>query len=123
MSTSGETIPRVGYLLRVLFERTWEHLDASYAKTSEFAFPGVYVLAYSNEQLKGRVIKETDVFYVGVTHAGIRKRLRQFRAGLEYGKHHSGAKRFFIKIAGRTPYSELLDKKIFYVASVSARCN
>lgn len=72
--------------------------------------------------LEGQSVTSEDIFYVGVSHAGVRKRLRQFTDGLENGAHHSGAKRFFITIANRTPYSNFADKKAFFVASVSVPC-
>jgi hypothetical protein len=58
-------------------------------------FPGVYVLAYSTARLNGKPIEEREIFYVGVSHAGVKGRLKQFINGLEDGGHHSGAKRFF----------------------------
>ena len=91
-------------LLKDLFDKTWVRLDDDSAKLTDAQYPGVYILAYPDEKLLGRPVKadlegqsvtSEDIFYVGVSHAGVRKRLRQFTDGLENGAHHSGAKRFF----------------------------
>jgi hypothetical protein len=82
----------------------------------------VYVLAYSDENLEGEQVKEEKIFYVGMSHAGIRQRLRQFIKGIEDGKHHSGAGRFFKVYADHVPYSQLPNKRAFFVASVAIPC-
>ena len=128
-----EPIPDVNQLLKDLFEKTWVRLDDDFAKLklTDSQYPGVYILAYPDEKylehpveedLTGRPVRAEDIFYVGVSHAGVRKRLRQFCDGLEDGEHHSGAKRFFITVANRTPYSEFAEKKPFFVSSVSVPC-
>jgi hypothetical protein len=110
----AEPIPDVNKLLESLFAKSWVRLDDESAKLPDAQYPGVYVLAYPDEKLMGRPmaedltgqpVRQEEIFYVGVSHAGVRKRLRQFTDGLEDGGHHSGAKRFFQTIANRTPYS------------------
>jgi hypothetical protein len=59
---------------------------------------------------------------VGLSHAGVRKRLRQFTDGLEDGGHHSGAKKFFAKVAKGVPFSAFPARKTFFVASISVPC-
>ena len=127
----AEPIPDVKLLLNELFNRTWVRLDDDSAKLIDAQYPGVYILAYPdekflghrvNEDLAGQPIRPEDIFYVGVSHAGVRKRLRQFIDGLENGAYHSGAKRFFMIVANRTPYSTFLEKKPFFVSSISVPC-
>lgn len=127
----NEPIPDVDRLVEDLFARTWVRLDDDAAKLPDSQYPGVYVLAYVDEKLLGHPVKEDltgepvtedEIFYVGVTHAGVRKRLRQFTDGLEDGDHHSGAGRFFITVANRTPYSSFEQRKPFFVASISVPC-
>jgi len=126
-----EPVPAVNRLVEDLFAKTWVRLDDDSAELPDSQYPGVYVLAYPDERLlqhavrddlTGEPVKEEDIFYVGVSHAGVRKRLRQFADGLEDGGHHSGAKRFFQIVANRTPYSALATRKPFFVASVSVPC-
>lgn len=123
-------VPNVDDLTEELFTKTWIPLDDS-ALMPDSQYPGVYVLAYPDhkwmghpveEKLAGARIREDDIFYVGVSHAGVRKRLRQFLAGVEDGGHHSGAMRFYEKVAGNTPYSNWERRKPFFVASISVPC-
>jgi hypothetical protein len=127
----NERIPDVDRLVEDLFARTWARLDDDSAKLPDSQYPGVYVLAYADEKLLGHPVKgdltgdpvtEAEIFYVGVSHASVRKRLRQFANGLEDGGDHSGAKRFFITVANRTPYSSFAKRKPFFVASISVPC-
>jgi hypothetical protein len=127
----AEPIPDVNQLLENLFEKTWVRLDDNLAKLTDSQYPGVYILAYPDAKLLGRpmmedltdqAVKAKDIFYLGVSHAGVRKRLRRFTDGLEDGGHHSGAKRFFITVANSTPYSAFAERKPFFVSSVSVPC-
>lgn len=99
-------------MLKDLFAKSWVRLDDDVKKLVDSQYPGVYILAYPDDKLLGRSVKEDlagqtvteeNIFYVGVSHAGVRKRLRQFSDGLEDGGHHSGAKRFFTAVANGTP--------------------
>ena len=85
--------------------------------------PGVYVLAYDKE-LEGLPIKLKDIFYVGMSTArgGVRSRLRQFLRGLEVGKSHSGAKRFFRMWMRERPYSRSRTRERFFVAVKPVPC-
>jgi hypothetical protein len=127
----AEPIPDVNVLLNSLFAKTWQRLDDDSAKLVDSHYPGVYVLAYPDEklyghpldeELTGQRVTEEQVFYVGVSHAGVSKRLRQFTDGIEDGGHHSGAKRYFTTVANGTPYSTFLERKPFFVASISIPC-
>lgn len=94
---SKRRIPATEALLSELFRQRWALLPAA----SELRglkggrFPGVYVLAYSQMNLKGKRVREEDVFYVGMTcEGGLASRLWQFRMGIAHGGFHSAAKRF-----------------------------
>jgi hypothetical protein len=52
----------------------------------------------------------------------VRRRLKQLIMGLEDGGHHSGAKRFYFKVANEMPYWGLPEKKTFFVSSISVPC-
>jgi hypothetical protein len=127
----NEPIPDVNRLVEDLFARTWVRLDDDSANLPDSQYPGVYVLAYPDEKLLGHPVKEDltgdrvtedEIFYVGMSHAGVGKRLRQFTDGLEDGGHHAGAKRFFMTVANQTPYSSFAQRKPFFVASISVPC-
>ncbi len=113
--------PRIDQLLGDLFDREWVELHRDYSKLADAHYPGVYVLAFTSRDVLGQRVDERDVFYVGMSHAGVKQRLKQFIVGLEDGGHHSGAKTFFTK-ADRVPYSKLRSRKKFFVASVSIPC-
>lgn len=115
-------VPDVRTLVQDLFAKTWVDLHGGYLNLADSEYPGVYVLAYTDENLVGRSLKQKDVYYVGVSHVGVRKRVKQFIAGLEDGGHHSGAKRFFFNVAKQVPYSKFSGKKPFFVSSVSVPC-
>lgn len=121
-SRINEPIPDVQDLMTKLFSQKWTNLHTNLLKLNDRQYAGVYVLAYSAKNLEGDQVKEQDIFYVGMTHAGIRKRLNQFIKGIEEDKHHSAARRFYKEYAGESPYSKLKDKKAFFVASVSIPC-
>jgi hypothetical protein len=72
--------------------------------------------------LKNKQIKIEDVYYVGMSHAGVSKRLDRFVRGLECNKYHSAAKRFFSTCANRVPFTRLRRRKTFFFASISVPC-
>ncbi len=115
-------VPSIARLERELFAQRWTNLHSNYGRIKDGQYPGVYLLAYSNAKIEGRKVTPEEVFYVGMSHAGIIKRLQQFMAGLRDGHHHSAAKRFFNEYAGRVPYEELRRRKTFYVAAVALPC-
>jgi hypothetical protein len=119
-------VPTVGEVIRDLFSQKWTKLfpeESGDAFLGNADFPGVYVIAYSNENLDGRRVHEEDIFYIGMSnHASVRSRLNRFRRVLEKGKGHAGAKRFREEWAGGTPYSRLEPKKEFLVAWALVFC-
>ncbi len=121
-------LPDVNQLVADLFAKTWIRLDDDSATLVDSQYSGVYVLAYPDERflghsvnkdLTGKPVTEEDIFYVGVSHAGVRKRLRQFTDGLEDGGHHSGAKRFFQTVS-KGPYSAFAERAVFRGVDFSA---
>jgi hypothetical protein len=93
-----------------------------YQRLEDGIYPGVYVLAYSDKALAGQPVEAEDIFYVGMSNASINQRLSQFIRGIEDGKHHSGAGRFFHEYAKRIPYSQLPNTKVFFVAFITIPC-
>lgn len=115
-------VPEMEQLVEGLFSNIWVHLHRDYSKLVDSEYPGVYVLAYTDEKLDGKPVREAQIYYVGVSHAGVRRRLKQFIMGLEDGGHHSGAKRFYFKVANEIPYLSLPEKKTFFASSISVPC-
>jgi hypothetical protein len=115
-------VPSISKLLRNLFSQRWTNLHTNLGKLCESQYPGVYLIAYTKTDLEGKRVNPSEVFYVGMSHAGLIKRLQQFIAGLEDGSHHSGSKRFFCEYACRVAYKFLKRKKTFYVAALALPC-
>ena len=113
--------PTVERLVTRLFTSRWQDLEDS-IKLKGGRYPGVYLLAYEGQQLRGARVRPQKVFYVGMTHAGLSRRLKQFMKGIESGEHHSGGKRFFIEVTRRKGYSRLRAKKRFFFAAIPVLC-
>ena len=114
--------PEVKELLKALFDSRWRRLHEDYSRLENGQYPGVYLLAYTMDNLGGKRVEEEDVFYVGMSHAGVKPRLRQFIDGLEKRRGHSGAMGFFVEYTGGRGYSTLSSKKTFFVTSLSIPC-
>ena len=122
-SRTNARIPTSNALLRRLLSKRWAYLHKDLSAAEEGQYPGVYILAYSKKDLKDKPIRIRDIFYVGMSHAGVVKRLGRFIKGLEENKYHSAAKRFFRTYGMGSPFSQLRRKKTFFFASVSVPCN
>ena len=78
----------------------------------------MYLLAYTNKNLKGQRVKPEDIFYVGMTCSvgGLKQRLEQFIRGIE--KNDSTlAPGAFIEVAKGKPYSKLRLRGHFFYAA------
>lgn len=111
-------------LIRILFSQKWTSLHDGLGSLSNATCPGVYLLAYS-KGLQGQSIAFEDIFYVGMSHSrgGVQARLKQFLAGIENGRVHSGAMRFQKEFGKGIPFSRMRNRKTFYLASVPIDCN
>lgn len=107
--------PKAERLVGRLFRSRWRDLYEDCSRLPNGEYPGVYLLAYSNKRLLGESVREKDVFYVGMSHAGVSARLKQFIRATETGKGHSGGDRFF---------RDRMHKrgKNFFVTSISLLC-
>lgn len=115
-------IPTSSGLLKKLLTQKWAHLHREYAKAEGGSYPGVYILAYSKEPLEDKPVRVREIYYVGMSHAGVSKRLGRFVAGLEANKYHSAARRFFRTVARGVPFTRFKNRKTFYFASISVPC-
>ena len=115
-------IPNTRQILQGLFSQTWHLLPPTKELRKITHDPGVYVLAYSNERLQGKPVREIEVFYVGMAcEGGLSTRLQQFRAGIARGGCHSGADRFYRIWLRRKPYDPRGPSR-FYFACVPVNC-
>lgn len=117
------TPPTPDEMVRRLFAQKWKRLptDFSPLPINNSEYPGIYAIGYKNG-LEDKRVTESDVFYIGMSQAGLRKRLVQFIKGLQDGHHHCAAKHFFYNHAHGQPYSNLRGKKPFYIAAVPLPC-
>ena len=111
-------------LIRSLFSKKWINLQNDLSSLENGEYPGVYLLAYSNEDLEGKSVDLKDVFYVGMSnsHGGVRQRLKRFLYGIENDTSHSAARRFYKEYAESVPFSQMKGRKTFYSVSMSVRC-
>ncbi len=116
---------RVEHLLGRLFSQKWTKLATNRPSIEAGECPGIYLLAFTVENLAGQKIKLCDVFYVGMSNArrGVNGRLKQFVDAIE-GKSakHVAGKRFFKKWCKGIPYSQLPCDKQFYVTGFPVSC-
>lgn len=123
-------VPGMKELVTTLFHRQWAVLVSPSSPKPDLSsigdgkYAGVYVLAYGKQTLAGKRVKEENVIYVGMTHAGLRVRLKQFVDGIERHCCHSGAMTFYKskKRGNGRPYSTIPLRKAFLVATVSVPC-
>jgi hypothetical protein len=112
-------LPTITALTRQLFGQRWQLLPNKIPKN---VYPGVYLLSYSKDNLRGELVKETDVYYIGMTReGGLGSRLRQLCMALRSGGYHSGGDRFY-RIwlrRGRYVYG---NRFRFYFAYLPVKC-
>ena len=110
-------------LLDLLFRTKWQKL-VERPRLNQGEFPGVYLLAYTSEELLGQRVAPEDVFYVGMSTTAVNTRVAQFWDGIQRCCAHSGAMRFYRRWAGNRNYSEFCrtSKNRFYVTAVAIPC-
>lgn len=110
--------------LKKLFSCTWQELRDDISGWKDVSFPGVYLLAYSNRDLKGKRISLKDIFYIGMSNSmgGVEQRIYQFLSAIEGDWGHSGGNRFFSNYCDEKPFSKRKNKKKFYFAYVTIPC-
>jgi hypothetical protein len=117
-----EPAPSVDVLVELLFSQPWKRLHDQLEAVTDRQYPGVYILARSTSDMSGKVVQESDVYYVGMSQTMLSARLGQFLRGLENGKHHSGAKRHFYDVNGGVPHRQLATAPSFFVVTVAVPC-
>jgi hypothetical protein len=73
-------------IIRQIFDQRWKPLnDENINKINNGNFPGVYLLAYSKEDLEDQILSPTQIYYVGMSNSigGVKSRLKQFQVSLK----------------------------------------
>lgn len=104
-------------------QKTWQLLKVKETKKGnsfnliEKNWPGVYVIAWANENILGEKVNWDDIYYIGMSNAkaGVKGRLKQFWNGITKGTGHSGGNRWF-NINGK--YNNTNSNKKFYFAYI-----
>lgn len=73
---------------------------------------GVYVIAYTDEDIACKKVKDFTVIYVGMSNSfkGLRNRLRQFRHSVNGNFKHSAGNRFYKEWLNGQAYLSVPDK-------------
>jgi hypothetical protein len=114
------SVPSIRTLKRNLFAKRWAPFTSTYLselrKTGRY--PGVYLLAFSDDRLARKRVELRDIFYVGLSCTGLSTRLNQFLKGKDEYCCHSAAMRFYKRWRPRSSPGQQ-----FYVASVTISCD
>lgn len=110
--------------LKKLFSNTWNALGDDISDLEDIGFPGVYFLAYTDENLNGEKIRLDQIFYIGMSNSrgGIEQRIYQFLNAIEGRGGHSAGNRFFVEYCGKESYSKVKQKKRFYFSYLAVPC-
>jgi hypothetical protein len=90
----------------------------------EHDFPGNYLLAWTEQEMGGTIVKSEDVFYVGMSNdrGGVKNRLRAFVNSINGRSGHSGGVRFFTEYCKRVPFNTINHPKRFYFVEQMLEC-
>ena len=122
---------QISALVQVLFQERWRPLPCTRPAAKEWpelCHPGVYILACSKSNLRGRLIEPHRIIYVGVSHSkkGVLGRVGDFIYGLEMKRPHdakrgahSAARHYRRLHCGGGPFSQKSDGKAWYFAAAT----
>ena len=108
-----------------LLSRKWALLTRENVKAIGNNYPGVYILAYTEKDIRGQIPDLNDIFYIGMSNAqeGVRDRLKQFMNGIEKGVGHSAGNRFFKEINNGKPYNAQKSEDKLYFCALTIEAN
>ncbi len=117
---TDKPLPSIRTLKKQLFGKRWSRFERDFLRRDkEEQFPGVYLLAYSDQPMADKPVKPDDIFYVGSSCTGLNARLNQFHDGIRRYCCHSAAMRFYKRWRRR---SRPRPRQLFYVAVVAVPC-
>lgn len=111
--------------IKKIMNKKWELLPKNLRNIKDGNYPGIYLLAFTYKNLKGKNVELKDIFYVGMTNArkGLTGRIQQFVNGIEKNTSHSAGMRFYEEYSNGIPFSESNQRKKFYLVSLGFECN
>ena len=113
-------------LIQSILTKTWIKLgNESLRSFQDRNLPGVYLLAWTDNEIENTRPKISDIFYVGMSNAkgGVKGRLKQFINGIEKNTSHSAGMRFFKEYCHNKPFSSTNSIKNFYFIPQCLKCN
>jgi len=107
-----------------LFSGKWNKLKDDISGYKKIEFPGVYMLAYSSENLIGKKVRLDDVFYIGMSNSrgGIEQRIYQFINSINGGGGHSAGTRFYVDYCRKKPFYKFKINRSLYFTYASIPC-
>ena len=105
--------------------KKWKPLLENCKNIEDGNYPGIYLLAFSDRNLEGEVVKPSDIFYVGMSNArkGLTSRVQQFINGIEKNGSHSAGMRFYKENSKGIAFSECKHLEKFYIVSSTFKCD
>lgn len=111
--------------IQQILGKKWKPLLENCKNIEEGNYPGIYLLAFSDRNLEGEVVKPSDIFYVGMSNArkGLTSRVQQFINGIEKNGSHSAGMRFYKENSKGIAFSECNHLEKFYIISSTFKCD
>lgn len=111
--------------IQKVFNKKWKPLQNNYKDIEDGIYPGVYLLAFTNQNLERKKAEPRDVYYVGMSNArkGLESRIKQFINGIEKNGSHSAGMRFFKEESNGIPFSKSNHTRKFYLVSLTFKCD
>jgi len=111
--------------IQEILNKKWKPLLENYKDIEDGNYPGIYLLAFTDKNLDGEIVKPSDIYYVGMSNArkGLTSRVKQFLNGIEKNGSHSAGMRFFKENSNGIAFSECNHLGKFYIVSSTFKCN
>lgn len=111
--------------IQLLLNKKWKPLLENIKNIEDGNYPGIYLLAFTDKNLDGEIVKPSDIFYVGMSNArkGITSRVQQFINGIEKNTSHSAGMRFYKENSKEIAFSKCNHLENFYIVSLTFICD
>lgn len=111
--------------IQLILSKKWKPLLENFKNIEGGNYPGIYLLAFTDRNLEGEIVKPRDVFYVGMSNArkGLISRVQQFINGIEKNGSHSAGMRFYKENSKGIAFSKCNHLEKFYIVSSTYKCD
>jgi hypothetical protein len=111
--------------IQKILNKKWKPLLENYKNIEDGNYPGIYLLAFTDKNLEGELVKPTDIYYVGMSNArkGLTSRVKQFLNGIEKNGSHSAGMRFYKENSNGIAFSECNHLGRFFIVSSTFKCD